>query len=112
MTDHFREPLPPRRLPPGGRAPHQFSSRWTLLVSLLFMTVVETMMAVTIRRWEFVVSAVLFLAAAVAGWRALPIPRDAPHGGRDAPARTVPGWGVLAVVLVVGGFVFGALGTR
>lgn len=111
MTDP-REPGSPRRLPPSRRKPHQLSSRWALLVSLLFMTVVELLLAVTLRRWEFAASAVLFLGAAVAGWLALPIAADAPHGGRDAPGRTHLGWGITVVVLVVGGFVLGALGTR
>lgn len=112
MTDHPREPLAPRRPPPSERAPHQLSSRWSLLLSLLFMTVVETMLAVVSGRWEFAVSAVLFLAAAGTGWRALPIARDAPHGGRGASGRTVLGWGIVTVVLVIGGFVAGGLGTR
>lgn len=112
MTDHLPDPLAPRRPSPRDRAPHQLSSRWSLLLSLLFMAVVETTLAVALGRWEFAVSAGLFLVATGTGWRALPIARDAPHGGRGAPGRTVLGWGIATVVLVVGGFVAGALGTR
>ncbi len=107
-----REPLSPRRLPPRERKAHQLSSRWSLLLSLVFMTLVEVMLAVTLRRWEFAASAVAFAAAAGAGWLALPIAPDAPNGGREAPGRTDLRWGIAVVALVVAGFVLGALGTR
>lgn len=86
------------------------------------MTVVETTLAVALGRWEFAVSAVLFLAAAGAGWRSLPIASEvrtadpavgsARPRGSGAPGRTDLPWGIATVVLVIGAFVLGGLGTR